>query len=75
MLNVALARRLREQAGLTQEEVAVRIGVDQGTVANWELGHRTPQLRLLTAWANVLGVEPGELFQKGGEVKTQATGP
>jgi transcriptional regulator with XRE-family HTH domain len=64
MLNVALARRLREQAGLTQEEVAVRIGVDQGTIANWELGHRTPQLRLLTAWAKVLGVEPGELFEK-----------
>jgi transcriptional regulator with XRE-family HTH domain len=64
MLNVALARRLREQAGLTQEEVAARVGVDQGTIANWELGHRTPQLRLLTAWAEVLGVEPGELFLK-----------
>lgn len=37
------ARRLREEALLTQAEVAEQVGVTPAAVAAWETGHRTPR--------------------------------
>jgi len=37
-------RRLREEKGLTQEELGQILGVKRGTVAAWEARHRTPEL-------------------------------
>ena len=36
-------RYLREQAGLTQEELGRRLGVDGNTVSRWELGRTRPR--------------------------------
>lgn len=46
-------RALRQSLGLTQEELAGRLGVDQSTVSNWERDNGTkprgPALKLLTS--------------------------
>lgn len=39
--------RCRTAQGITQKEAAVRIGVDQGTLARWERGERQPTGRYL----------------------------
>jgi transcriptional regulator with XRE-family HTH domain len=46
-------RRAREQAGLTQRQVAARAGVTQPVVAAYESGRRQPTLSMLTKllWA------------------------
>jgi DNA-binding transcriptional regulator YiaG len=39
----AVARAIREAAGVTQAQVAAELGVGRVTVARWELGTRTPR--------------------------------
>lgn len=48
-------KRLREAAGLSQVQLALRLGVSQGTVANWERGFRVPQTGSLIKIASILG--------------------
>lgn len=48
-------KRLREAAGLSQVQLALRLGVSQGTVARWESGVRVPQAGNLIKMANILG--------------------
>lgn len=48
-------KRLREAAGLSQVQLALRLGVSQGTIAHWEIGRRAPQARHLINLANILG--------------------
>jgi len=36
-------KQLREESGLTQEELARRLGVSRSTVGNYESGTRTPR--------------------------------
>jgi len=38
----ALVKRIRKKLGLTQEQLAQRIGVTFSTINQWENGHRTP---------------------------------
>jgi transcriptional regulator with XRE-family HTH domain len=56
-------RRHREAAGLSQEELAARMGVDQGYVSSLEAGRRNPTI--LTMWhvAVALEVQPASLFE------------
>ena len=35
-------QRLREEDGMTQEELGEKLGVSQGTVSQWESGKRVP---------------------------------
>lgn len=49
-----LANR-RRALGWSQLELAIRLGVDQALVCRWELGHITPTVPSLLAWADVLG--------------------
>nr|DAP13047.1 MAG TPA: helix-turn-helix domain protein [Caudoviricetes sp.] len=48
-------KRLREAAGLSQVQLALRLGVSQSTVANWERGFRVPQAGNLIKLAKILG--------------------
>lgn len=48
-------KRLREAAGLSQVQLALMLGVSQGTVANWERGFRVPQTGSLIKIASILG--------------------
>lgn len=60
-------RQLREAAGLTQIQLALRVGVTQGTIANWERGARRPQLENLVRISNILGCGVDELLGLGAE--------
>lgn len=54
-----LGRRIkqaREQAGLTQEKLAERIGVSRTAISRFELGEIEPSVRNLAALAKELGV-------------------
>jgi transcriptional regulator with XRE-family HTH domain len=55
-------RKCREASGLSQEELAARMGVDQGYVSRLEAGERNPTI--VTVWhaAEALGVHPSALF-------------
>lgn len=52
----ALIRRLRMEKGLTQRELAGRLGVSDKAVSKWERGLGCPDVSLLTAVSQVLGV-------------------
>lgn len=67
-------RQLREAAGLTQIQLALRVGVTQGTLANWERGARLPQLENLVRISNILGCGVDELLGLGAEPEP-APGP
>ncbi len=51
---LALARR---QAGLTQAELATRIGTDQAAISRWERGHDEPRLSSLRRALRACGFE------------------
>lgn len=54
-------RQLRESAGLTQFEVAVKIGVTPATVYNWERGRYEPKATQLRALARVFAVSMDDI--------------
>ena len=47
--------RARAQAGLTQAELAKKIGVDPTYISHLEHGRREPSLTTLRAWAKACG--------------------
>lgn len=55
-------RRLRMQRGVTQAEMANRLGVTQATYSRLESGVRTPDLPVLGNIAEALGVDPSDLI-------------
>ena len=57
----------REATGLTQAEVAEKIGVSQSTVAVWETGG-LPNAAKLPQIAALYKCEIGDLFEKPEEV-------
>ena len=56
-------RRHREAAGLSQEELAARMGVDQGYVSSLEAGRRNPTIVTMWHAALALEVQPAVLFE------------
>lgn len=54
-------RDLRRQRGWTQRELAQRLGVSSGAVANWEVGTRTPNLRTAKKLAELFGVSVDQI--------------
>lgn len=63
-------RELREARGMTQGELAERMGVDRTGVNKWESEVALPRARQLPQLAEVLGCSISELFEDPGE-----TGP
>ena len=54
---------LRENAAMTQSELARRIGVDRRVVNNWETGLSRPTIDRLPQIASLLGVSVDTLLQ------------
>lgn len=52
----------RKKLGITQEQLAEAIGVDQTTISWWERGGGAPPLRSQLALADALRTTPGRLF-------------
>lgn len=64
-------KRARLSSGLTQAEVAARIGVTPRTVSNWERGESTPQARYVEQLEQFLG----NVTPVGGEDPSSDDGP
>ena len=58
----SVLRRFRHRAGLTQEQMAERMGVSVGFFGMMEVGRRWPNIDMLFRIARVLGVRPGDLI-------------
>jgi len=58
-------RDLREAKGLSQDDIAARIGVPQTEISNIEHGNGMPTLPMLQGWATALGIDLHELFAVG----------
>lgn len=56
-------REARERAGLTQEELARKIGIDRSTYTHYERGDRVPSLRVGITLAECLGIDVGALVE------------
>lgn len=50
-------RKLRERAGLTQDELATEAGTSQPTIAAYEAGRKSPNLTTLRRLADAVGFE------------------
>ena len=55
-------RQLRESRGLTQTELAERIGVSSKTISKWETAKGLPDITLLQPLAQALGISVIELM-------------
>jgi len=58
----AVIRQLREKCGMTQSELAERIGVSDKAVSKWETAKGLPDISLLQPLARALGVSVIELM-------------
>ena len=47
-------RLIREQAGVTQEDVATAVNVSRAAVSRWESGDREPRRGVLGAYVSLL---------------------
>ncbi len=56
----------REGRGLSQQELAQELGVDQSTVSLWESGKTKPRANLLPKVAKLLGCTIDELLTDEG---------
>lgn len=54
-------RGWREQAGLTQAELAKRLRVTQQTVSDWEAGEARPRMDRMTELAEAFGVPADQI--------------
>lgn len=53
---------LRREKGWTQAELGEKLGVTNKTVSRWETGAYMPDLAVLTALCEILGVGASELL-------------
>lgn len=53
----------REKKGLSQRELARRVGYGNDQISRWEAGKRGISLAVLRELARALGVEPADLFR------------
>ena len=56
-------RALRDEAGLSQEELAFRAGMKRTYLSDLERGTRNPTVRALGRLASALGVAPARLLE------------
>ena len=66
-------RELRQERGWTQFELAVKLGVQPGTIANWERGRTRPRVTELKRLAQLFGVWMEEIVLPGEQGQGQAT--
>ena len=55
-------KSLREQAKLTQEDIAYKLNIDRSAIAKWETGEAMPRADKLPQLSQILGCTIDELF-------------
>lgn len=58
-------RRMRQEAGLTQVQMAKRLGISRPTYTRLESASQNATLKTLTQLCRGLRCEPGDLFKPG----------
>lgn len=61
------AHRVRLEKGLSQEQVAERMGIDRAYVSGLERGKRNPTATTIWHLARALGIEPADLMKSPGK--------
>lgn len=56
-------RAHREKQGLTQDQLADRIGTYKGQISNWENNHRSISGAVQEALEEALSLEPGDIYR------------
>lgn len=64
-----LLQELRKEKGITQEELAEKVGVARRTVSRWETGNNMPDLDILIELSDLYDVELREILN--GERKSE----
>jgi transcriptional regulator with XRE-family HTH domain len=54
-------KTLRQAQGLTQNDIAARLGISVPVVSRYETGDREIPARILGSFAAAYGIEPGEI--------------
>lgn len=68
-------RQAREQANLTQQDFAKKLGVTKNAISNYENGVSSPKWDVLLKIFDVLKVEPNFLYQDSFSLETPKTSP
>lgn len=55
-------KKARENCGLTQQDLATILAVDQSTVCLWETGKTQPRAKILPKIANILNCSVDDLL-------------
>lgn len=58
-------KELREKSGMTQTELAERVGVSKSVVSAYEKGVRNPSHKVLGLIADTFGLSLSSFFEKG----------
>ena len=67
--NGSISKKLRNEKGLTQEQLAEKFGVARRTVSRWEVGSNLPDIDILIEMSDFYEVEIKELLN--GERKNE----
>jgi DNA-binding XRE family transcriptional regulator len=62
----------RRRNGLSQQDVADRIGVDRVQVSRWEIGKHVPMPGIALSFADVFNCTVADLFNRDGHVWVEA---
>jgi len=66
-------RSLRTKIGLTQEELANKIGKSKNVISNWERGDNRPDADTIEMLCDIFKISPNELLGWGKPSETQTT--
>ena len=55
-------RDLRRRRGMSQQELALALGVSKQTISNWEVGRKVPRMKAVEKIANVFGVSRNSIL-------------
>lgn len=58
---MTLKEARKKCGGLTQKELADKLGVTGATVVNWEKGHTTPSIEMCLKLSKVFGISIADL--------------
>ncbi|OQX68426.1 MAG: hypothetical protein B6A08_10435 [Sorangiineae bacterium NIC37A_2] len=70
----AMVRSIRETDGLTQEEVAAKIGVSKHHLSDVEKGRRKVSMERAKRWAEALGYPPAYFVQVAAQEELDTLG-
>ncbi len=57
-------KEIRRAKNLTQQEIADKIGINQGYVVQIEQGIRNPSIRIVSKLEHILGLNNGDLIKE-----------